>query len=99
MEIPQDILDAAHIKYPIEMCLKKTFGPDGVDANSQRRNDYIAGRMDERNGSLTFTVKLNSGLSWDDTITVSVIAKDREEALEIALAENPEYTNFNYFIR
>ena len=96
MDIPQDILDAAFIKYPPEMCLKKTFGPDGIDANSKQRNDYIAGRMDERNGSLTFSIRFNSNLSWDDTVIVDVIGKNRKDALEEALAQNPDYTDWSY---
>lgn len=97
MEVPPDILKDAFIKYPKSMCLKKTFPPDGKDSNANARENYISGRLDERNHTLTFTVSFNDNLSWD-TFSIKVVAKDENEALEIALAKNPEYSNYNYYV-
>jgi hypothetical protein len=47
---------------------------------------------------MVYTVSFNSGLSADDTISVKIKASSKEEALEIALHQNPELFNWKYFI-
>jgi len=41
----------------------------------------------------------NSGLSFEDSISLKVDASSFEEALEIALSENPELSTWNYMIK
>lgn len=45
-----------------------------------------------------FKILLNTGYSFEDILEVEVEANSREEALELALAKYPEYSQWNHFI-
>ena len=46
--------------------------------------------------TLTFTITFNSNLSWEDIITIDGVASNREEALQIILAENAYLNSWNF---
>ena len=48
---------------------------------------------------MEYTVIFNSGLSIEDTVYAKVNATSKQEALEIALAENPEYCGCNNYVK
>jgi hypothetical protein len=48
---------------------------------------------------MEYTVVFNSGLSLEDTVSTKVNAASEEEALETALAENPEYCGWNKYVK
>jgi len=48
---------------------------------------------------MVYLVLFNSGLSVEDTISVRVKANSTEEALEIALIENIEYSGWNKYVK
>jgi hypothetical protein len=48
---------------------------------------------------MEYTILFNSGLSFEDTISVKVIASSKEEALELAISKNLELSNFYNFIK
>ncbi len=48
---------------------------------------------------MEFTLIFNSGLSFEDSISLKVNAVSKEEALENALSENPELSGWNYMIK
>jgi len=48
---------------------------------------------------MEFTLIFNSGLSFEDTISLNINAASKEEALENALTENPELSGWNYMIK
>ena len=98
MNVPEDILKAALIKFPPCMVLKVSFPPNGLDKNGKDRANYIEGRMDERFPISTFSVSFASGKSWEDFITISIKATDEVDAIEKILAENPEYLGWHYII-
>lgn len=45
-----------------------------------------------------YKVLFNSGYCFDDTIEVEIEANTKQEALEKALAEYPEYSQWNHYI-
>jgi hypothetical protein len=47
---------------------------------------------------MVFTIIFHSGLSFEDTTTKKIEASSKEEALELALNQNPELFNWKYFI-
>lgn len=47
---------------------------------------------------MEFLVQFASGKSFEDLIGIKVKASSKQEALEIALQENPDLINWNYFI-
>ena len=47
---------------------------------------------------MIYNIIFNSGLSAEDTISFNIKAISKEEALEIALKQNPELTGWYYFI-
>jgi hypothetical protein len=47
---------------------------------------------------MLYKVSFNSGKSFEDTVTVSVIAENETDALETALQQFPEYNNWNNLI-
>ena len=44
-----------------------------------------------------FEVFFNNGI-WDDTISFKIKASSKEEALEVALSQTPEYSLWNNFV-
>jgi hypothetical protein len=48
---------------------------------------------------MEYTIIFNSGLSIEDTVSAKVNADSKEEALELALAENPEYNEWNKYVK
>lgn len=48
---------------------------------------------------MEYTVLFNSGLSIEDTVSTKVSADSKEQALEFALAENPEYSGWNNYVK
>lgn len=45
-----------------------------------------------------FKILFNSGLSFEDTVTVNVTAENETDALETALQQFPEYKNWNNYV-
>lgn len=45
-----------------------------------------------------YKVIFNSGLSIDDTIEIILKASSKEDALELALIQNPEYSGWNNYV-
>jgi hypothetical protein len=45
-----------------------------------------------------YKVLFNSGLSFEDTITINIKATSKEEALELALQENTDLSGWNYYV-
>lgn len=47
---------------------------------------------------MVYTITFYSGLSFEDTLSKRIEASSKEEALELALHQNPELFNWKYFI-
>ena len=47
---------------------------------------------------MTYSILFNSGLSVEDTISLSIEASSKEESLELALNKNPELLGWSFFI-
>lgn len=47
---------------------------------------------------MNYKVYFNSGLSFEDTTCISVEASSKQEALELALAQNPEFVGFQNYV-
>lgn len=45
-----------------------------------------------------FTVSINSGLSFEDTVTTEVLAENKEEALRTAMEKFNDYSSWNNFV-
>ena len=47
---------------------------------------------------MSYKVIFNSGMSFEDIITIEIQASSTEEAVELALQNNPELSGLNYYV-